>query len=119
MFFNMKVMRGKIIISLFCLISANCNNIGFVEKAKAVASGEFGFEVIAMGGTPTNGSFLQTNGLYAGYLQCDSFLGIARANCYCQSEAASRQLKGTFRAWLSLSGSVDAICNIQGLANTN
>lgn len=99
-------------ILLLGLAVSHCSNIGFVEKAKAVANNSFGVEVFAFGGSINNGSFLipATAFLSAACTQG----GIATANCACQNEATSRQMTGTFRAWLSITNTVDAICNIQG-----
>lgn len=97
----------------------HCSNIGFVEKAKAVANNSFGIEVFAFGGSLANGSFLSAGN---GSLNLVCLAGgIATANCACQAEATSRQFTGTFRAWISISsgaGAVDAICNIQGIEAT-
>jgi hypothetical protein len=112
-------MSGKILIAFLLALVTRCSNIGFVEKAKAVGSGEFGFDVIMMGGASTaGGSFLAvlTPDFYS---SCASLAGITKANCLCQAEATNRQSSGTYRAWLSISGTVDAICNIQGLSGTS
>jgi hypothetical protein len=104
-------MRKSLVI--VAALAAGCNNIGFVDKAKAVRSNEFGVEVFAVSGSTTPGVFLQA-GTDAFSTGCIGITGINKANCICQAQAASRQFSGTFRAWISINGSVDAICNIQG-----
>ncbi len=109
-------MKRTVLTIILSLTLAHCNNIGFVEKAKAVANNTFGIEVFAFGGSVGSGSFLvpATGVLNAACTEG----GIATANCACQNEATSRQMTGTFRAWLSITNSVDAVCNIQGTAST-
>jgi len=99
------------------LLSA-CTNVGFVDKATAAANNEFGVEVfvIASGSAAKPTNFLGAGSSF--YAGCDNQTGIARANCNCQAEASGRGFSGTFNAWISISGSVDAICNIQGQAVT-
>lgn len=98
-----------------CMLVSACQNVGFVEKAKAAATGDLGIEAFVTGAGGI-GSFLSAaSGFDA---TCNTLQGIQRANCYCQSEATGRQFSGTYRAWLSISGSVDAICNIQGNEGT-
>jgi hypothetical protein len=104
---------------LLGLAVSHCSNIGFVEKAKAVANNSFGVEVFAFGASLANGSFLAVGNGTLNPICLDG--GIATANCACQAEATNRQFAGTFRAWLSISngaGAVDAICNIQGVEST-
>ena len=100
-----------------CLILARCSNIGFVEKAKAVANNTFGVEVFAAGGTDMAQSLLTSasSGLST---SCVGIAGIDKANCACSVIAQQRSFTGTFRAWVSISGTVDAICNIQGQVAT-
>jgi|GEM_PF-2157917 len=109
-------MRNYFIGTLLSILALNCNNVGFVEKAKAVANNEFGVEVFAINVTTTGGNFLQP-AVSVLYSSCTGFSGITKANCYCQAEATGNGYTGSFKAWLSLSSSVDAICNIQGLEN--
>lgn len=99
------------------ILALNCNNIGFVEKAKAVANNEFGVEVFALTGSTTGGDVLGTVST-AFTTSCTGITGITKANCICQVQATSQQFVGTYRAWISISGSVDAICNIQGNEGT-
>jgi hypothetical protein len=109
-------MKQYVNIFLIGLAVTHCSNIGFVDKAKAVASNSFGIEVFAFGGSVTGGAFLvpATAALDASCTQG----GISKANCACQNEANSRQFTGTFRAWLSIGNVVDAICNVQGIEST-
>lgn len=44
-------MRNYFIGTLLSILALNCNNVGFVEKAKAVANNEFGVEVFTLGGS--------------------------------------------------------------------
>lgn len=111
-------MRNYTFGTLLAVFSLQCNNIGFVDKAKAVANNEFGVVVFVMNGSVSNGTFLLAGDATLSSA-CSSAAGISKANCNCQTEAAGRGFKGTFRAWISISGSVDAICNIQGSEETN
>lgn len=113
-------MRSNLRLIIMCgVLSATgaCTNVGFVDKAKAAANDEFGVEVFVLGGMTTaavvGGSFL-VPGDVTFTPNCAGVSGYAKANCICQNEASSRQFKGIFRAWLSIAGSADAICNIQG-----
>ncbi|MFO1527824.1 MAG: hypothetical protein U1F16_17765 [Turneriella sp.] len=108
-------MRNYTFGTLLAVFSLQCNNVGFVDKAKAVVNNEFGVVVFHTNTTGT-GDFLNSAIQFSGL--CNGPTGIAKANCICASEAASQGFTGTYRAWLSIAG-VDAICNIQGLENTN
>lgn len=111
-------MRNYTFGTLLAVFSLHCNNIGFVDKAKAVANNEFGVVVFTMNVTTTGGAFLQPAASVF-YSSCTGLSGITKANCYCQAEANGNGYSGTYKAWLSLSGSVDAICNIQGIESQN
>lgn len=108
-------MRNYIIGVVFAIFTVHCNNIGFVEKAKAVANNEFGV-VVFYTNTIGQGDFFTDITEFSGL--CSTITGLARANCICASEASSQGYAGTYRAWLSTS-SVDAICNIQGNENNS
>lgn len=110
-------MRNYTFGTLLAVFSLHCNNIGFVDKAKAVVNNEFGVVVFYTNAAGA-GDFLLTAASFSGV--CGSLVGsgIARANCICASEASSQSYAGTYRAWLSTS-TVDAICNIQGEENNS
>ncbi|MBL8032132.1 MAG: hypothetical protein JNJ69_00415 [Leptospiraceae bacterium] len=110
MFFRGMHMRNYTFGTLLAVFSLQCNNIGFVDKAKAVANNEFGV-VVFYTNTTGQGDFFTDITEFSGL--CSTITGLARANCICASEASSQGFAGTYRAWLSTS-SVDAICNIQG-----
>jgi len=104
-------------ILLLTMMLSHCSNIGFVEKAKAVANNTFGIEVFAAGGNETAQALL-TGASPNLSSTCTGISGIDKANCICAAIANQRSFTGTFRAWISISGTVDAICNIQGQVAT-
>ncbi len=97
------------------MMLSHCSNIGFVEKAKAVANNTFGVDVFvgSVSGFP-NAIF--TNGSTTLSSECTSLTGVEKANCACSVYARDRGKSGTYRAWISTGspGNIDAICNIQG-----
>ncbi len=111
-------MRNYLIGAILSFLAVNCNNIGFVEKARAAANNEFGIEVYTLAGSSIADSALTSGNVNFG-TSCTGISGISKANCLCQAEAPSRGLAGTYRAWVSSSLGIDAICNIQGLENNS
>lgn len=106
-------MNRRTIKFALAALALQCNNIGFVEKAKAVANNSFGIEVFVVGGSDIAQSMLTVGGSGLSP-SCVGSAGIEKANCACTVESAGRGFSGTYRAWLSITGTVDAICNIQG-----
>ncbi len=117
MFSEDTTMKIRTIIFALAALALQCNNIGFVEKAKAVANNEFGIEVFVATGSDTPSALLTvgSTGLSA---SCVGQSGLDKANCACAVSASQRSFTGTYRAWVSISGNVDAICNIQGQVTT-
>lgn len=114
-FTQKKVLRALFLLLPFYFCIA-CQNVGFVDLARKHAEREFGIQMFIFG-QQANGNFL--TGAPTGFPSaCFGLSGIDRANCYCQTIGAQLGRNLEFRAWLSISGVVDAICNIQGQINT-
>lgn len=115
----------KLLIQIFLLtaLSMNaCNNVDVIDRLDAAKNNTFGWMVFPIGGTAL-GNFLSPNvQISNNTASCNSLSGIAKANCACAAEASFISsftgLKGTFRAWISITGSVDAICNVTGGSGT-
>ncbi|MCS6972655.1 MAG: DUF1554 domain-containing protein [Turneriella sp.] len=80
--------------------------------SKRIAEGRFGIDVFLLE-AEASGDFL--NSSPPGWPSpCFGLSGIERANCFCQAAGDQQGRRREYRAWLSITSVVDAICNIQG-----
>lgn len=113
----------KIIFTTAIIFSA-CNNVDVIDKLEAAKNSTYGWMIFSLNGSGF-GNFLSPGVPVSDksiHDSCTNLSGIAKANCVCSIDAATISatfgLKGTFRAWLSIAGQVDAICNVIGSSGT-
>jgi hypothetical protein len=124
---NFKNILFTAILGIFLMWMANCQGFGLYDIGNTTTDPDSNTDTTATSyrvfvtTTATTGD-MAFNGAPA---SCLTYLGVERANCFCEEFAITAGIDDpntTFRAWLSQSytaPNIAAICNIQGMFDTN